>query len=732
MSRRNDRRRTRLVWGVGLAALALFTTLLASSESPLARLTPLVFDSYQRSLPRPSQGAPVAIVDIDEASLARIGQWPWSRGTLARLVDRLGELGAATIAFDMVFPEPDRTSPLHLARTWAESGIAVPASVAALPDTDALFAQAIARNPVVSGLVLSDENRNALPRPKAGFSFAGADPKAFLTAFSGGVANLASLDAGAAGLGFFSFPPSRDGIVRAMPLVANANGALYPALAVEALRVAQGSGTFVLRATGAGREADTGTPAVTALRVGTLDTPTGPAGEVFIWFSGLPDTPTVSAARLLSQTLDPRLADEIAGRIVLVGTSAVGLRDLVPTPVDASLPGVRVHAEIIDQIVGGQFLVRPDFAKGAEVAMTLIGGLVLIGVAALGGAVPLATATLLLLAGFGSASWLAFSRAQWLLDPVMPAAALLATFAVVTPLLLLLTDREKRFVRGAFGRYLSPTLVERLANDPSALRLGGETRDLTVLFSDIRGFTSLSESLKPDELTALLNGFLTPMTEILLRTEATIDKYMGDAIMAFWNAPLPIGDHPGKACRAALAMVEALEQLNREREAPLRIGIGLNTGPACVGNLGSAQRFSYSAIGDTVNLASRIEGLTKQYGVSILVSDEVRAKAGALAFLEIDLVRVVGRSAPVPVHALFGDEALSASPAFAAAKAAHDRMLGAFRKGDWAETALALATSRALSPDLAKLNAIYEGRLRTLADRPVPEGWTGVFEATEK
>lgn len=732
MPRRTDRRRMRLVWAVGPVALGLATALLASPASPLARLTPLVFDSYQRLMPRPSAGAPLAVLDIDETSIAAIGQWPWSRGTLARMVDRLGELGAVTIAFDMVFPEPDRTSPVRLAETWAQDGIDVPAAIRDLPDTDALFAAAIARNPVVAGLVISSENTNELPRPKAGFSFAGADPKSFLPAFTGGVPNLSVLDAGAPGLGFFSFPPSRDGIVRVLPLVANARGTLYPSLSLEALRLAQGAGSFVVRATGAGAESDTGEPAITAVRAGDLDTPTGPSGEVFVWFSGLSDMPTVSAARLLASEPDPALEGEIGGRIVLVGTSAVGLRDLVPTPVDASLPGVRMHAEIIDQIIGGQFLIRPDFARGAEIAMALAAGLVLVAIAAMGGALPVGAATLALLAATLGASWFAFARAQYLIDPILPSAAILATFAVVTPVLLLLTDREKRFVRNAFGHYLSPTLVERLAHDPAALKLGGETRELTVLFSDIRGFTGLSEKLQPDELTALLNGFLTPMTEILLQSEATIDKYMGDAIMAFWNAPLPIEVHPAKACAAALAMVEGLERMNTSRATPLKIGIGLNTGIACVGNLGSTQRFSYSAIGDAVNLASRVEGLTKQYGVAILVTEDVRAAAGSLAFLEIDLVRVVGRLGPVPVHALLGNAQMAASAGFAQTKAAQDRMIAAFRAGDWAETERALDAARKISPQMETLNDLYARRLDAMRHASAPAGWSGVFDAKEK
>jgi adenylate cyclase len=258
-------------------------------------------------------------------------------------------------------------------------------------------------------------------------------------------------------------------------------------------------------------------------------------------------------------------------------------------------------------------------------------------------------------------------------------------------------------------------------------------RDLTILFSDIRGFTTLSEKLDPDELTALLNGFLTPMTDVLLESQATIDKYMGDAIMAFWNAPLDIEAHPRRACLAALAMVERLETLNREREVPLAIGIGLHRGPACVGNLGSIQRFSYSAIGDSVNLASRVEGLTKGYGVSILVTETVQREAADLAYLEVDRVGVVGRAEPITVYALMGDAALATSQAFRDLSDNHDRMLAAYRNVDLDGAAAALEEVRALAPrQAAGLYDLYAERIAAFRTDPPPAGWDGVYRATKK
>ncbi len=701
--------------------------------TPLDRLSPLVFDAYQRIQPRVETGAPVTVVDIDEASIAELGQWPWSRAVVGQIIDRLGELGAASVAFDIVFPEPDRTSLTLVAAQLRAAGATVDIPAATPMDNDALLAAAIARNYVVSGIVISDETKAALPAPKAGFAYGGSDPLGYLTAHSGGVANLAPIDAAATGTGFFSFFPEADGIVRKLPLVASAQGRLYPTLGIEALRVAQDAKSFTLRSSDASGEIVGAAPALTAMRVGAMEVPTGAEGEFWLYFSGLPSMVTVPAAALLDPARSNAFAGSIADHIVLIGTSAVGLRDIVATPTNASLPGVRVHAELIDQMMGQTFIARPDWARGAEISLAVVLGLILVAVAQQGAAVRSALATVLLITAAVAVSWIAFSQYRLLLDPLLPAGGVALVFIVTMPLLLLLTDRERQFVRGAFGRYLSPQLVERLGDNPGALKLGGELRDLTILFSDIRGFTGLSEKLKPDELTELLNSFLTPMTDVLLRSDATIDKYMGDAIMAFWNAPLDIADHPRKACLATLDMLAGLEHLNRTRGSDLRIGIGLNSGPTAVGNLGSAQRFSYSAIGDSVNLASRVEGLTKGYGVAVLVTEATRAQAADLAFLEVDLVRVVGRAEPVPVHTLLGDAAYAQTPKFQKLAEVHARLISGYRLIDLHTADGALAEVRELADaQLGKLYDLYAERLDDMRQHPPAPGWDGVFTARSK
>ncbi|MEP7241004.1 MAG: adenylate/guanylate cyclase domain-containing protein, partial [Devosia sp.] len=340
---------------------------------------------------------------------------------------------------------------------------------------------------------------------------------------------------------------------------------------------------------------------------------------------------------------------------------------------------------------------------------------------------------LILIAAVIGTSWWAFVSQHLLLDPLLPSVAILVAGAAATPVLLLWTDREKRFIRSAFGRYLSPDLVGRLASNPNALTLGGELRELTIMFSDIRDFTSISEKLTPDELTKLLNDFLTPSTDVLLKAEATIDKYIGDAIVAFWNAPLDIDDHRRKACLGVLQLQETLAKLNRDTGRELRVGIGLNTGVCNVGNFGSVQRFSYSAIGDSMNLASRVESLTKQYKVPVLITEHTQAGATDLASVEVDRVRVIGRTQPVALFALLGDATFAQTAEFQAFRVAHDRFLLAYREQALQMAGGLAAAAKALAPvSITGLYDVYASRLEAMRIVSPGEDWDGVFIARQK
>lgn len=717
----------------GLPVLLLALAADVFLRDGLAHLSDLLFDAFQRAAPRAATLDPgVLVVDIDEDSLQRIGQWPWPRDQTGQLVDTVGELGAAAIALDMVFTEPDRTSLGPQLQRLRARGVDIQVPQEVVLDNDRLFAQAIARNPVVVGVAPSGEIGRPLPPPLAGMAFAGSDPASYLPDAGGGLSNLPVLTAAASGIGSFSFSQANDSIIRAMPLVTLVAGRLYPGLGVEALRVAQGAAGMMLRSSDASGEGGTVAPALMSLKVGGVILPAVADGHFRLHYSGMPYMTVIPAWQLLQGDAGT-LAERVEGRIVLIGTSAIGLRDIVATPLAAAVPGVSVHAELVDQALNGQFLLRPDWARGAEVLFAIASTLAL-HLVLCSGRGSLSALALLVLAGMSlGGAWWAYRHQDLLLDPLPALLCQVLLFLTMMPVLLFLGNREKRFVRTAFSRYLSPALVERLSHDASALQLGGENRQISVLFSDIRGFTALSETLAPDALTALLNRYLTPMSDVLLAHEATIDKYIGDAIMAFWNAPVDIAGHPRKACLAALGMAAAVDALNHAHGSALQIGVGVHLGDACVGNLGSKQRFSYSAIGDTVNLASRVEGLTKHYGVTLMVTGSVREQAADLAFIEADCVRVVGRSQPVVLHVLLGDAQLAGEPAFIGMARQHARMLEAYRAGDF-ETAQAVLDALGREPAAAPLSglyAVYARRLAQLRTTPLAY-WDGIFTAADK
>jgi adenylate cyclase len=728
------RRRFLAVWGVGLASVVLMLVAAFSAFSPLDRLNAMVFDTYQTIKPRQSGESPAAVIDIDDRSIAAFGQWPWPRDRLADLVDRLTALGAAAIGFDILFSEPDRTSPALALPQLEKLGFQIvrPPGDAGL-DHDAVFAEAIGRAPVVSGLALAETTRAVPPDPKAGVSFGGADPTAYLPSYEGSVHNLRPIDAAATGIGIISFPPGRDGVVRQIPLMSRYDRKLYPALSMELLRVAQGASTFLIRSTGAQGELDTGEPGMVAIRNGQLNVPTGADGSIWVYYTEHSTTPVVAAVDLFADEHQAAVAEAISGRIVLIGTSAIGLRDIVSTPLQSAVPGVFVHAEILDQIVAGTFISRPDWAVGAEVVLALaLSTLVLAFLPWL----PSLTNGLVAAVGIGIAiagGWLAFAHHQLLLSPMLPAQCTLLAYGVGSGVRLLLSESERRFIRSAFSHYLAPSMVQQLMDNPQALILGGENREITLLFCDIRSFTGISERLGPIELTHFLNDFLTPMTDILMRNGATIDKYMGDAIMAFWNAPLETAEHRRRACRSVVEMEAALAVFNQTQPRPVAIGIGVNTGICCVGNLGSRQRFDYSAIGDPVNVASRAEGMTKQYGLTNLVTDSTAEGAAGLAVLEVDRVRVYGRDKPTPVFTVLGDEAYARGEDFQEVKRIHERFLSRYRARDFEAAAHDLDILSQTAPAALKgLYEVFAERLAAYRLAPPPADWDGTYSATSK
>ena len=391
----------------------------------------------------------------------------------------------------------------------------------------------------------------------------------------------------------------------------------------------------------------------------------------------------------------------------------------------------------------GGYLQRPDFATPAELIYILALGIIIavliyragaLGSAILGGAA---------IAAVLGVSWYAFSSFGWLVDPVYAAIALTAVYLAGTLFVFLRTERERNRVRHAFSHYMAPALVARLAADPAKLKLGGETRDMTLLFSDVRGFTTISEGLDAEELTSFLNNLFTPLSNIILEEQGTIDKFMGDAVMAFWNAPLDDKDHPSHACQAALRMMDEMRVLNErwrhEAESkgreykPVKLGIGLNTGVCCVGNLGTETRFDYSVIGDNVNVASRIEGQSKTYEVGTIVGETTTMRAPDFAFLELDFLKMKGKTEATRIYALLGNSALKQSQGFIDLSAHHNELLRRYRAKDWDGAASLVRECEAMHVNgLDRLYALYAERIDYFRRNPPPENWDGTAEALSK
>jgi adenylate cyclase len=731
-------------WLPGVLAV-LATAFLAILRPPVLapafeRLSALLFDQDQHVRPRPYQDAGVAIVAIDEATIRRFGQWPWPRTEFARLNDALAEAGAAAIAYDIVFAEPDRTSPPRLAR---QLGLDPQSArlLASLPDNDDVLAQSFARAPVVLGQFLTHESNNRFAPPKAGFAVSGSEPTS-LARFDHVIPPIAALERAASGTGFVTFVPAADGIVRKSPLIARNGAHMVPALSLEALRVAQGAGSIVVKTSDGSGEWGGGGDVV-SLKVGQFEVPTTADGQLWVHYTAPTERRIIPAWRILAGRLaGERLRQQVEGRIIFVGAGAIGLRDLVATPVQDRDLGISVHAQMAEQMILGHFLVRPDWAPGLEVALLLALGIglavLLPHIGALKGAL-LGGGAIAVLAG---GHWYAFAQHRFLLDPTWPAIGIIAAWVTQTVLTFYREERQRAYIHRAFDRYLSPELVNRIADDPALLELGGVERDMSVLFCDIRSFSHISEKLAPSETIDFLVRFLTPMSDLLLDHKATIDKYIGDAILAFWNAPLDDPDHHRHAAQAALAMQAALKAMNADMIARgdgtwpgnVRIGIGLNAGPCCVGNIGSEQRLSYSLIGDPVNLTSRLEGLTKYYGVEILCGEGIARHLDGFALLPVDRVRVLGRDRPETVHALVGDGATATDPAFVAFAAAHRAMLDAYFSQDWQKAAdLNDRNEQAASSyGFTTLVMLYRQRIADFAANPPGSAWDGVHSATSK
>lgn len=632
-------------WLIPVITLAASLALYKLDPLPLKALRNAAFDQYQRWDNRPHRESSVGVIDIDDESLKRMGQWPWPRTRLAELVRRLQEAGVAAIAMDMVFAEPDRTAPRAMVETWQASP-SLRSAIAALPDHDAIFAEQIGKGSVVLGHVL----RNDVPLPPD-FYFPfmirtkGPSPLPYLNAFNGSVASLPDLQAAASGHGSFNFVSDSDGVIRTAPLLLRMGDEIMPSLVLEALRVALGVSAYVVNtssAEGAGVE---------SVRIGNITIPTTNDGSAWIRFTHGWQSRTIPAWKILAGEV-PREALE--GRLLFVGTSAAGLMDLRFSPLGGLIPGVEAHAHLLEQILAADHIVHPNWAPALEITLMVVGGL-LIGMVALTHSALVATLLCSAILGlaFGG-GWYAYSVHGLLLDPATPGLALVLTFIIASLFHHIQTERRQRWVKQAFARYVSPNLVAHLVENPGELELGGSRRECSFIFTDLAGFTSLMEKLDPARAVALLNEYLDNMIRIAFKHEGTLDRIVGDAVAIMFSAPVEQPDHRQRAVRCAEEMHLFASRFSTEaksRGVPFGVTrIGVHSGEVTVGNFGGTTIFDYRALGDPVNTASRLESVNKQLGTLVCVSEATLPRGDEIPARPVGKLVLKGKTRPLMVY----------------------------------------------------------------------------------
>ena len=621
------------------AALFLFEPL------PLQVLRNAVFDQYQRWHPRPYQYASVRIIDVDEESLKRLGQWPWPRTRVAELIRRLQNDGAAAISLDIVFAEPDRTSPQAMSATWNLPDD-LRHRLESLPDHDDVLTQTLRQGRVVLGFATGQETP-ARPFPPRPFRviFSGESPLPFLYSFTSTVASIPPLASAAAGNGALTFIPDSDGVVRRIPLMIRRQDQVMPSLAAESLRVAQGQRNYIVKTLtqkGVG---------IQEVRIGGMTVPTTPQGEIWVHYTRPVPDRYIPAWKVLAGQV-PR--EQVEGHILLIGTSAHGLMDLRFSPMGTIIPGVEVHTQALEQILSGTYITRPSWAGAIEALLIVLGGLI-IGIIALAtpALVSAGVTALVLLASFWGA-WTTFTHYGLLLDPVTPGLALLVTFILGSIVHHMTSERRQRWVRAAFSRYVSPNRVDYLVDHPDQLELGGRRQECSFIFTDLTSFTSLMEKMDPADAVSILNAYLDRMITIAFHHGGTLDRIVGDAVAIMFSAPVIQEDHRARALQCALEMhTFATSYANDYIAKGIPFGqtrIGIHTGEVIVGNFGGSTMFDYRALGDAVNTAARLESVNKHLGTLICVSEATLLGCPEAVVRPVGSVVLKGKTKPLMVY----------------------------------------------------------------------------------
>lgn len=727
---------------LGLVLTLLFMLIPLRGLQPriLQQLSDFSYDTRLRLTMPKTVDPRIVILDIDERSLATEGHWPWPRNRLAQLVNMLfDDYKVALVGFDVVFAEHDRSSGLgeleHLAAGPLHDDQPFTKQLDQLRGTlnwDETFGHSLRGRPVVLGYYFNNDPKSRtgqLPPPVLPVKEAGLTGIPFIRA-SGYGANLPVLQENARSAGFFQNQlVSQDGVFRRVPLLIKHQGNLYESLPLAVISAITGD-PFIVPVTDKDKQGHV--VGLSALKIGGLSIPVDDQAAALVPYRGRERSfPYVSVVDVLNHKVKSNI---LAGAIVLVGTTAPGLVDLRSTPVQNVYPGVEVHANLISGILDGRVKSKPSYSSGIQVAQLLAVGLLLSITLPLLSPLMATLFTVLLAAVLTSLNLYVWNHWNLVLPIADSLVLILILYLVHTAYGYLVETINKRRITHMFGQYVPPEVVDELSNKRESMGMEGESRDMTVLFSDVRGFTTISEGLKPHELTQLMNAMLTPMTRIIHQHHGTIDKYMGDAIMAFWGAPLTDNEHARHALMAAMDMVTEMPHL-RERFAargwpPIRIGVGLNTGLMNVGNMGSEFRMAYTVLGDAVNLGSRLEGLTKQYGIDIMVSEFVKQRVAGFAFRELDRVRVKGKDEPVAIFEPLGPTA-DLDPEVAEHLNRYHEALACFRAQNWEGADVLLQQLQREDPERA-LYGIYLDRIAHYQANPPGADWDGAVTFTTK
>ncbi len=735
----------RIVLGL---AITLFFIGYAAKFYPagfIDQLDNIIYDARLK-LTLPGKADPrIVILDIDEKSLGEVGRWPWSRNIMARLMDSLfDKYGVAVVAFDVFWSEQDTSSGVGVLDALAKKELKdAPGFLSAYQqlrgglDYDGMFAASIKGRPIVLAFYLSSETSvvrsNVIPAPvlpKGAF----AGRYAPLTRWTGYTGNLSAFAENAAGAGHINPILDDDGVVRRVPLLAEVDGAYYESLSLAVVRnwlsLQDGAGKLPPVEVGFPASGNTG---MEWLTVGRLKMPVDEHAAALVPYAGSRFTfPYLSLADVLADRVKP---EQLKGKVALIGTSAPGLLDIRSTPVGSNYPGVEIHANLIAGMVNRSLKSKPAYILGAEVAFLFVGGMVLSFLIPRLSAFWATAATLAGAAVIAGINLLIWTEA----DLVLPLASSILTTAAIYIMNMaygyFVEGRTRRHVTDQFGQYAPPEVVDHIVANPEMYSMQPKAADLTILFADVRGFTSISEALKPEELREYIDEYLTAMSSIIReKHRGTLDKYIGDAVMAFWGAPVDDPKHARNGVLAALQMQKECEVLNAKFAArswpPLRIGVGLNTGNVRVGDMGSRVRRAYTAMGDAVNVASRLEGRTKHYGVGILVGESTRDAVDDVVFREVDRIRVKGKDVAVTVYEPIGLESEIGSTMQEEFRL-WNQALRAYRALQWDQADVHLLNLQRMSPE-CRLYAKFSEKVTQMRRNPPPPDWSGVTSFDEK